>query len=258
MSQLHPSEQRSRVKEPSDIATIDIFELVYWLIDHVRQIVIATVVGALVMALYSFVLAKPVYSATSSIYVLSSSDSAINLSDLQIGSYLTSDYQHVFEVWEVHEMVLQRLGLDYTYDELHDMLEITNPTNTRVLNITVSSPDPQEAADMANAYAAVASDYISATMKTDAPTLMSPALLPEKPVSPRKKLNTLFGAAGGAFLTILILMVQYLLDDKLKTADDITKYLELPVLSVLPLNADETVKNRRTGAKQTLNEKRDA
>lgn len=256
MSQLRQPEQRSQSAGTAELDTVDIFELIYWLIDHLRQIILATVVGILIMGVYSFLLVNPVYSATSSIYVLSSSDSAINLSDLQIGSYLTSDYQHVFDVWEVHEMVLQRLGLDYTYDELGDMLEITNPTNTRVLNITVSSPDPQEAADLANTYAAVASDYISATMKIDAPTLMSQALLPENPVSPRKMLNLFLGAAGGAFLMVLFLMMQYLLDDKIKTEDDITKYLELPVLSVLPYNANETVKLRRTGARHMAKEKR--
>lgn len=245
MSQRIANEPDFKPQEAQDAFTVDILELIYWLVDHARRILAAAVLGALIMALYSFVLAKPVYSATSTIYVLSSSDSAINLSDLQIGSYLTADYQRVFDTWEVQEMVLQRLGLDYSYAEMQDMLEVSNPANTRMLNITVSSRDPQEAADMANAYAAVASEYISATMKTDAPTLMSQALLPEKPVSPRKKLNLLLGAAGGACLMILILMVQYLLDDKLKTADELSRYLDLPVLSVIPANREETAKHRR-------------
>lgn len=249
MSQRFPNESGQDLQEQADLYTVDVFELLYWLADHARRIFAAALAGALLMGLYSFVLAKPVYSATSTIYVLSSSDSAINLADLQIGSYLTSDYKHVFETWEVKEMVLQRLGLDYTYSQMHDMLEVTNPSNTRMLNITVSSKDPQEAADMANAYAAVASEYISATMKTDAPTLMSQALVPEIPVSPRKKLNLLLGAAGGAFLMTLMLLVQYLLDDKVKTAEDIVKHFDMPVLAAIPLNQDAAGKRRRGSAR---------
>ena len=84
---------------------------------------------------------------------MSRTDSAINLSDLQIGSYLTSDYQEVFKTWEVHEQVLQNLGLDYEYEQLENMLSITNPADTRVLYITVNSDDPEEATAMANEYA---------------------------------------------------------------------------------------------------------
>ena len=249
MSQPIQNEQSAVMQETEDVFAVDIFELLYWLADHIRHIVATALVGALVMGLYSYVIAKPVYSATSTIYVLSSSDSAINLSDLQIGSYLTADYQHVFETWEVQEMVLQRLGLNYTYEQMRDMLKVTNPNNTRMLNITVSSNDPQEATDMANAYASVASEYISATMKTDAPTLMSQALTPVKPVSPRKKLNILLGAVSGAFMMMLALMVQYILDDKIKTAEDIAKYMDVPVLSVVPMNKGGRSGRRKASAR---------
>lgn len=109
------------------------------------------------------------YEATCKMYVTSASDSAINLSDLQIGSYLTSDYQEVFDTWEVHQGVIDRLKLDYDYEELDAMLTITNPGDTRILYITVKRDDPQEAATIANAYAQVAREYISIVMSTDMP-----------------------------------------------------------------------------------------
>jgi len=236
-----------------DVLSVDIVELVYWLVDHFKRILAAMLIGALIMTFYSFVLAKPVYQATSMLYVLNSSDSAINLSDLQIGAYLTSDYQEVFETWEVKEMVLQKLNLDYTYDELDDMLEINNPTNTRMLHITVSSTDPKEAMEMANTYAEVTSKYISETMLTDPPSIMSHALIPEEPMLPRKKLNIFIGALAGAVLMMFILMVQYILDDKLKTTDDVMRYLQVPVLAVVPTNKRKALKRKMgKGEKQQV------
>ncbi|MFQ9448332.1 MAG: hypothetical protein ACLR4A_14210 [Christensenellales bacterium] len=70
-------------------------------------------------------------------------DSAINLSDLQVGNYLASDYTEVFSNWHVHEMVLERLGLDYTYSQLSNMVSVTNPQDTRILYVAVQSSDPQ-------------------------------------------------------------------------------------------------------------------
>lgn len=217
---------------------IDLMELFFRLIENARKIIAGALVGMFVFAAYSFLLATPMYEATCKIYVLSASDSAINLSDLQIGATLTADYQEVFTTWEVHEQVLQNLGLDYTYEELEDMLQVTNPSDTRILEITITSDDPVEAAAMANEYADVASRYISDTMVTDEPSVLSKALQPTEPVSPRKLLNTALGFLLGALVMCAIVTVQFILDDKIKTAEDIRKYTGMATLAVVPINGD--------------------
>lgn len=252
---MNEAEQRNlslldQTQMEEDGTEIDILELFYRLIERWKYIVTAACVGALIMIVYSFVLATPIYEATSKLYVMSASDSAINLSDLQIGSYLTSDYQEVFSTWEVQEMVLQHLGLDYTYPQLESMITISNPNNTRILNITASNSNPQLAASLANEFASVASRYISETMKTDEPSLLSEALVPSKPVTPRKTLNTILGFLVGALLMIAIITVQFIMDDKVKTAEDIRRYADLPTLALVPINGSadnrgSKSKNRR-------------
>lgn len=229
---------------------VDLVELCLRLLEKWKLIAVGALIGTLIMLFYSFVIAKPVYEATSKLYVLSSSDSAINLSDLQIGSYLTSDYTEVFKTWEVHEIVRQNLGLGYTREQLDDMLTVSNPGDTRVLYITVENGDPNEAALLANEYASVAKQYISATMLTDEPSQFSEALVPEKPVSPRKALNVIIGFVLGALAVGIFLIVRFMLDDKIKTADDIRRYTGLPTLAVIPDNdeafkaAQRTAENR--------------
>ena len=214
---------------------LDLFEFLFYVKNHLKFVVIPVAAAVLAAALYVFALATPVYEATSQLYVVNSKDSAINLSDLQIGSYLTSDYQEIFTLWEVHEMVLTNLELDYTYDQLDDMVKVSNPSNTRMLDITVSSQNAQEAAAMANEYATVAQRYISDMMRTDAPSLVSQALVPEKPVSPRKTLNLVLGLFAGTMLSVCVLAAQFILDDKIKTAADVTRYLDVPTLAVIPV-----------------------
>ena len=91
LHQLDPSV--SGVAEADGEIEIDLLELFYRLLENAKMIIAAAVAGMLLMALYSFVLATPMYEATCRIYVTNASDSAINLSDLQIGTYLTSDYK---------------------------------------------------------------------------------------------------------------------------------------------------------------------
>ena len=111
---------------------INLVELLYRLIEKWKIIALASLLGALIAAVYTFCFITPMYTATSKLYVVNTKDSAINLSDLQIGNYLASDYTEVFSNWHVHEMVLQRLGLDYTYSQLAGMVSVKNPKDTRI------------------------------------------------------------------------------------------------------------------------------
>ena len=255
MSELEKVTRNGGANEDAEFE-IDLMEVLLRLLEKWKLIIAGALVGAVLMAMYSFILATPMYEATSKLYVLNSSDSAINLSDLQIGSYLTSDYMEVFDTWEVNEMVRQNLNLSYTREELADMLTLTNPSNTRILNITVTSSDPQEAADIANEYADVAGQYISATMQTDQPSLLSEALTPDKPVSPKKKRNVVLGFLLGALLVCAGVIIQYLLDDKIKNEEDIKKYVGLPTLSVVPDNDEAAVEDRKNLGKTNGDKRR--
>lgn len=213
---------------------IDLVELFYYLLERAKWIIAAALLGALVMGLYSQFIATPMYQATSKLYVLNSDDSAVDLADLQIGSYLAEDYQQVFNTWEVHEQVLQNLGLNYSYAALQGMLSVSNPTDTRLLYITVTSADPVEATNLANEYAAVAQDFIYNVMDTEEPSMFSRALEPTGPISPQKTRNVILGFLLGAILMAAVFVVRFLMDDKIKTVDDITKYVGLPTLAVVP------------------------
>lgn len=223
---------------------IDLMELFYRLIENAKKIIALALVGMLVFGIYSFIFATPMYEATCKLYVMSASDSAINLSDLQIGSYLTSDYKEVFNTWEVHERVIQNLGLDYTYSALQNMLEISNPSDTRILYVTVTTDDANKAAMMANEYAEVARSYIALTMDADEPSILSEALAPTDPVSPNKVRNMVLGLLLGAFVMIAIITIQFLLDDKIKTSEDIRKYTGMATLAIVP-NDEGFVKDNR-------------
>ena len=235
---IAPAAQRAAEQDED---TIDLLELALGLLEHWKLIAVTAVTGAVLMALYTFFLVTPMYKATATIYVVSRNDSVLNFSDLQVGSELTSDYIKVFEMWEVHEKVISNLDLDYTYTNMASMLSVTNTSDTRMLDITVTNPDPEEAAAIANEYADVGAKYISEKMKTDEPTLMSSARVPENPFSPNKAKNILLG-----------FVVRILLDDTYKTAEDIRKYAGLVVLASIPLaDAGEQPKEKSEFKRRT-------
>ena len=130
--------------------------------------------------------------------------------------------------------MIQNLGLDYTYDQLQSLLTVCNPSDTRILHITAKTPDPQLSTNIANEYATVARQYIADMMATEEPNIISIALKPTRPVSPNKTLNVIIGFMLGAILMAGIITIRFIMDDKIKTSDDITKYLDLPTLAIVP------------------------
>ena len=231
---------------------IDLGELFLRLLDKWYIIVAAALIGTLISGIWTFYFVTPMYEATTKLYILNSTNSAINLSDLQIGSQLAADYPYVFQNWYVHEKVIEELGLSYNYKEIGNMVKVNNPSGTRLLDITVTSPDPKEAQLLANTYAKVGREFISAVMKTEEPTVFQEARVPERPSSPSKTRNLIIGFLLGAIIACAFIVIDFIQDDKVRTADDITKLLGLPTLGVVTMQSGMGGDNSRNykGAKK--------
>lgn len=191
---------------------------------HVWQILLCLVLGAAVAFGYTRFLVTPLYKAASSIYIVSASNnSVVNLTDLQIGAQLTSEYRELLYSRPLLEDVIENLDLETTTKKLSDMIEVTNTSGTRILKITVTSPDPVEAADIANELVKQACIYLPQIMETDEPNLVERAIPPTVKSSPSYAKNIVLGGLLGVVLCCGVLVVQYLLDDTLKTPDDVVR-----------------------------------
>jgi len=217
--------------------SIDIIQLLYRLLDNAKLIIAVALSCALIAGVITFVFITPVYTATAKLYVMSSGDSAINLSDLQMGAYLASDYQEVFQNWHVHERVIQQLDLPYDYEDMYDMLEVVNPSDTRILYISITSEDPHEAKLIADTYAVVAKEFIASTMETREPSLFEEALFPTKPSAPHKLRAVVLSFIAGFVVTCMYVSIRFIIDDRIRTSSDVEDYLSIPVLGIMPMQS---------------------
>ncbi len=232
------TEQTAPIKTAQPIGdtdTIDLVELFYRLLEKAKYIVAAALIGALLAGMYTIFGITPMYTATSKLYVLNPKDTAVNLSDLQIGSYLAEDYKEVFNIWHVHEMVIEKLGLPYNYRQLSSMLTVTNPSNTRILSITVKSPDPDEAKSIADTYAQVAREFIGTAMETEMPNVIEEALRPSSPSSPSKVKNVMLGFLLGLVISCGLITLQFIMDDRIRNSEELSRYLGMTTLGALPM-----------------------
>ncbi len=229
---------------------IDLVELFYVLWGHVWQILLCLLLGAAAALAYTFFFVTPLYEATSSIYIVSASNnSVVNLTDLQIGAQLTADYQELMLSRPLLEDVIDNLELDVTTRALSNMISITNTSDTRILKITVTSPDPQESADIANELVRQASIYLPQIMETDEPNLVEEAIPPATKSSPSYSRNLLIGGLLGAVLCCGVYVLLYLLNDTFVTPDDVNRYLGIQPLATIPEAdlGDFNIKQNKSG-----------
>lgn len=241
--------------KPGDPVTIDLVGFLFRLLERFWLILIAATVGT-VGAWFYAQRSVPTYSATAKLYIVSQTDSLIKLSDLQVGTALAKDYLEVFRAWEVHELVRQDLNLNYSYGALSSMIGVSNPTDTRILSISAVHPDPQMAANLANAYARAAKQYITSVMNCEEPTDFSIARVPTTPNNSRKSTTVLMGFLLGSMLMVGILFLQYILDDRPQTPEDILEYAGIPTLAILPAVSEAEVVRRKNPHQKTQQEKR--
>ncbi len=231
---VNASQEKKEEHAPRpEVKTIDLVELMYHVLSRIHYVLVCALVGAIIMVIQA-ASTVPVYSATAKLYIVGSQGATINVSDLQLGSMLTMDYEEVFRTWEVHEMVRSQLGVDYTYSQLQSMIRIANPEDTRILYITARHSNAQMAADIANAYASAARTFILQTMDAEEPNLFSVALVPSVASVVSKASNAVKGFMLGAVLAVGVIVLLFVLDDRPRTPEHIQQAADIPTLAVIP------------------------
>lgn len=215
---------------------IDLLEVFHVLLHRWYLIILCAIaLGAVALGFTKFFI-TPQYEASSMIYILSKTTSISAALDLQLSKQLAVDFETLAKSRPVVESVIDDLGLDTDYETLVKTINVTNPESTSILKISVQNPDAKLACDISNAMSDATANQIAKVMVTDKPSTVEEAMVPKNPVSPSLQKNTLIAALAGAFLMCAILIFRYLMDDRIKTEEDIIKYLELNALASIPIN----------------------
>lgn len=247
-------------KYTNDEIEIDLRELFFELLIHWKVILLSTIMVGAIAFVISFFLITPQYESTSALYVLSKSTSITSLADIQMGTNLTNDYIVVVKGRPVLEQVISNLSLEEeNYESLSQKVTLNNPSDSRILEITVRDPDAKQAKRIADEIAEVSSAFISEKMDQDPPTIIQRGYADGEPVSPNIAKNIVLGALVGAFLAIAVVVITYLLNDTIMSADDVERKLGMNLLGTLPLEEEEDDGNKSSsrGIRRKKSEKKE-
>ena len=226
------------IEDTSEASKLDYLELLYHLVDKLPKILLVGFLCAAVVFSLVFFVETPKYQATTKLYVRNGESGgggiAALVTDFQVGNYLTNDYRQIFTNKDVHELVLKELEkknfdtakfyLDtgrVDYQKLESMLSITNPSDTRVLTLTVTSEDEYEAETLAELYREQARLFIEDSMEMAQPPIFEKVHANQVPKGTVVK--TLQALSLGALAMVVVYVIQFLTDDRITTSDFIEK-----------------------------------
>lgn len=240
-------------KDEIEIDLLDLFLIIK------EKILVILTAGLLVSCLgcaFTAFLMPPAYTSKSSILVLTKETTLASLADLQMGSQLTNDYEVLITSRPVLETVIENLGLDMEYKKLKEDVAIENPTDTRILEISVESSNPEASRSIVNELTVVAANFIGDKMEVVPPKVIEEGELPIERTRPIMWKNALIGLLAGLILSAAVIVVMAIMDDTIKSEDDIDKYLGIPTLATVPdrkdyINSDKQKKKKMEKKKKT-------
>lgn len=220
--------------EQQEIDLLSIFRIIrrrLWLILAIPA------AAAVTAGFFSFFVIQPVYSASTTLWVIKEgSNDQITLSDVQLSRNLTRTYAEVAKSRAVMLDVINTLGLNGTpVKELQDKLSVTTVRDTEILAFTIEDTDPAKAARLANAVAVAFMDQIRTYMKLENVAVVDQALAPIDPIKPRKMMNIALATVLGGMAALGLVFLLEMLDTSIKSPDDVTRHLGLPVLGLIPV-----------------------
>lgn len=242
----------------NDEVEIDIGHILSILWEKILVIIATGIIVGLAGFLVSKFLITPKYESETKLYVLNrANDSATTLSDVQLSTQLTKDYQILVTSAPVMNQVIKELGLNMKASELASTISVDTPSDTRVLQITVTSNDPKRAKDIADKVAQVSSKKICDIMKIEQVNVIEEGSMAEEPAVDTVQKWTLIGLALGIVLSCAVIIIRSMLDDTVKTTEDVEKYFDLSTLAVIPISEEmddglgKNKKSRKTKKKRS-------
>ena len=230
---LYGEEKRINSQEQEE-DVIDLMEIARLLLHKWKLLFIALLAGAVVGGAYCAFLLETTYRAEASLYI-TSNESLLSFSDLQLSSALTEDYAYIIKSRTVLERVIDEQQLDMDYKQLGEIVTVTNPDSSHVIRIGVTTTDPQMSRNIANSLLNISADQINQIVGNGMPSVIDESVI--HAVAEVKPSMKKYCALGGILLFVLaagVLIVRMLMDTTIKSEDDVTRYLGVPLLASVP------------------------
>lgn len=221
----------------SGIKPITLNDLWFILVNKILIIVLVSVVAVSGFFVYQKLSFVPEYESTAILYILkqnSEKNTQEALEDFSLALNVVNDCDYLLKSHSVVDEVIKRLDLDITYTDLSASITTANPENTRILKVTVVSKSPELSKKIVDNVCEIGAKRIEKAMGFKQVNLFEYGIIDRIPVNVIGITTYLIIALISAVVTYTGFLFFYLFDDKIKSDEDVQKYLGLHVIGNIP------------------------
>ncbi|WP_288222076.1 YveK family protein [uncultured Clostridium sp.] len=200
------------------------------------MIVSITLIATIISAALSFFVIKPQYEASTKVFIGKdeSENQSYSQNDVLMYQKLMKTYSEAIKTKDLISRSLKGTSLKLEPSDVLNNLTVVTVADTQILQIKYKSKNPQEAKAVIEG---ISEEFIK-TSKELVPNgnikVIEAVELPEKPVSPNKKMNIAIAFLLGLMVGVGLAFLLEFLDNTFKNKDQLERELDIPVIGSIP------------------------
>ena len=222
-----------------DVEEIDLKEILLAFWNRKIQIILIILACILIGIVYEIKFITPEYTASTTL-VLATSENAtttgntITTTDITLNSKLISTYSELIKSKNVLRTVIKNLNMDIQEEKLKNSITVTAVSNTELIKISVTNENADNAALIANEIANVFSAKVAEIYNINNVHVADNAEVNKTPSNINHTKNFILFAGIGIVISVIYVVIKSLLDNTVKSPEDIEKQFKVPVLITIP------------------------
>lgn len=226
------------VKEQQGEREIDLRFIFDIIKKNIIPLVLVTVIAGAASFFGSMVFIQKQYEADAMLIVNNkrSDTTAVGSAEIIAAQNLAEVYSIIIKSDTVLQQVIDDLKLSMTYEQLKKSITVSAIDKTQVISIKMRSTDAEFAKEIIADVVKVAPPVIKEKVDAGSVNVISEARVSNNgnAVSPSLSKNAMFGALIGLVITLAIVFIKAFFRNTLKTENDITNTLGIPLLGIIP------------------------
>ena len=205
------------------------------------QIILIVLIFMVMGVIYTLAFVKPVYTSSTSLLLAKAEsqksqngDDIITTSDITLNSKLVSTYSELVKSKKVLRSVISNLGIKLDEEALRQNIKVSSVKDTEFIQIAVTNKDPEIAARVANETAKVFIENVKEIYNMNNVSIVDEAEVSDSPSNIHRTRDVVIFAFGGLVVAIIYVLLLNMLDTTVKSAEDVEKLLDVPVLASVP------------------------
>ena len=147
---------------------------------------------------------------------------------------LADTYAIIIKSNKVLNQVIDRLGLQMSFEELYDIVSVNDINNTQVMKIAAQCSDPALAEQIVQTISEIAPAIVADAVEAGSCKVVSDVYTAQKPISPSPLRNAALYGAAAMLLVCAAIVLRELFNDQIIDDGDLEKKLGIPALGVIP------------------------